>query len=217
MPAPRIAIPYLPYSSPRQTNVDFTNPIVDTREHNVLIYSNYYGGAGVAVADFNNDGFQDLYFAGNLTGDRLYVNQGRADIPLKFEDITVAAGIADNGGWSSGVAVGDVNNDGWVDIYVCRELYDNQPELRKNKLYLNQGKLSTEGYPRFTECAEQYGLANSERTRHATFLDYDRDGDLDLFLLNQPPNPGNFSDLYGTKPAPQYAPRLYQNNLPTGS
>ena len=199
--------------SPRQTNVDFTNPIVDTKEHNVLIYSNYYGGAGVAVADFNNDGFQDLYFAGNLTGDQLYVNQGHAGALLTFEDITAEAGIADNGGWSSGVAVGDVNNDGWVDIYVCRELYDDQPELRKNKLYLNQGKLTAEGYPRFTECAEQYGLANSERTRHATFLDYDRDGDLDLFLLNQPPNPGNFSDLYGTKPAPQFAPRLYRNNL----
>ena len=198
---------------PRQTHVDFVNPIVDTKQHNVLIYSNYYGGAGVAVADFNNDGFQDLYFAGNLTGDRLYLNRGQAGAPLTFEDITAAAGISDNGGWSSGLAVADVNNDGWADIYVCRELYDDQPELRKNKLYLNRGALTPEGIPQFTECAEQYGVANSERTRHATFLDYDRDGDLDLFLLNQPPNPGNFSDLYGTKPAPQYAPRLYRNDL----
>ena len=198
---------------PGQTQVDFINPIVDTKAHNVLIYSNYYGGAGVAVADFNRDGFQDIYLAGNLTGDRLYLHRGeRAANSLEFEDITSAAGIADNGGWSSGLAVGDVNNDGWPDIYVCRELYDDQPELRKNKLYINQGT-SPEGYPTFEECAARYGVDNSERTRHATFLDYDRDGDLDLFLLNQPPNPGNFSDLYGTRPAPQYAPRLYRNDL----
>ena len=199
--------------SPQETHVDFINPVVDAKDHNVLIYSNYYGGAGVGVGDFDRDGFQDLFFAGNLTGDRLYVNQGGEGAPLEFADVTAAAGITDNGGWSSGVVVADVNNDGWTDVYVCRELYDNQPELRRNQLYLNRGELSPKGYPQFVECAARYGLDNPERTRHATFLDYDRDGDLDLFLLNQPPNPGNFSDLYGTKPAPEYASRLYRNDV----
>ena len=207
-------LPLFTLLSPQQTQVDFSNPIVDTKEHNVLIYSNYYGGAGVAVADFNRDGYPDMYLAGNLTGDRLYLNQGKGGTgSLEFEDITSAAGVTDNGGWSSGLAVGDVNNDGWPDIYVCRELYDDQPELRKNKLYINRGTLTAEGDPAFEECAAKYGVDNSERTRHATFLDYDRDGDLDLFLLNQPPNPGNYSDLYGTRPEPQYAPRLYRNDL----
>ncbi len=203
--------------SPQQTRVDFTNPVADTKAHNVLIYSNYYGGAGVGVGDFNQDGFQDMFFAGNLTGDRLYLNQGSQGTPLEFEDITAAAGITDNGGWSSGVVVADVNNDGWPDIYVTRELYDNQPTLRRNQLYLNRGELTPEGDPQFTECAAQYGIDDSERTRHATFLDYDRDGDLDLFLLNQPPNPGNFSDLYGTKPSLENASRLYRNDVVTAA
>ena len=203
--------------SPRQSHVDFINPVVDTKDHNVLIYSNYYGGAGVGVGDFDRDGFQDLFFAGNLTGDRLYLNRGGTGAPLTFTDVTAAAGITDNGGWSSGVVVADVNNDGWADVYVCRELYDNQPELRRNQLYLNRGELTAEGYPQFVECAARYGLDNPERTRHATFLDYDGDGDLDLFLLNQPPNPGNFSDLYGTKPSVENASRLYRNDLVTAA
>jgi hypothetical protein len=118
----------------------------------------------------------------------------------------------DNGGWSSGVLVADVNNDGWLDIYICRELYDNQPQLRKNQLYMNNGLTKKNKFPTFTESAEAYGLADDSRTRHATFIDYDKDGYLDLFLLNQPPNPGNFSDLYGTKPGPEYSPKLYRNN-----
>ncbi|MGB3780254.1 MAG: VCBS repeat-containing protein [Tunicatimonas sp.] len=202
---------------PPQSHVDFINPVVDAKDHNVLIYSNYYGGAGVGVGDFNRDGFQDLFFAGNLTGDRLYLNQGSQGTRLEFADVTTAAGITDNGGWSSGVVVADVNNDGWADIYVTRELYDNQPELRRNRLYLNRGALTAEGCPQFVESAARYGLDNSERTRHATFLDYDRDGDLDLFLLNQPPNPGNFSDLYGTKPSPENASRLYRNDVVTAA
>ena len=187
----------------QETNIDFENTLVDTKEHNILIYSNYYGGAGVGVADFNKDGLMDIYFGGNLVGDKLYLNKGN----WVFEDITQQAGIVDDGGWSSGIVLADVNNDGFCDIYVCRELYDEQPELRKNKLYINQGDLT------FQEKSAEYGLDNSERTRHASFLDYDKDGDLDLFLLNQPPNPGNYSPLYGTdlKQA-RFSPRLYQNN-----
>ena len=112
------------------TKITFNNKIIDKKEHNILIYSNYYGGSGVGIGDFNNDGLQDVFFAGNLVGDQLYMNQGN----MQFVDITKPAGIRNNGGWSSGVAIGDVNNDGWQDIYVTRELYDGSSELRKNKL-----------------------------------------------------------------------------------
>jgi hypothetical protein len=190
------------------SGINFQNTLVDTKDRNILIYSNYYGGAGVGLGDFNNDGLQDIYFAGNLEADRIYQNLG----DLKFKDVTSEAGIADNGGWSSGVLVGDVNNDGWLDVYVCRELYDKKPDLRKNQLYLNNGPTEDGGFPTFTESAESWGIADERRTRHAVFLDYNKDGLLDLFLLNQPPNPGNFSDYYGIKPGPEHAPRLYQNS-----
>ena len=191
------------------TNIDFNNKIEDEVEHNILIYSNYYGGAGVGIGDFNNDGLQDIFFAGNLVGDRLYLNTGE----MQFEDITQSSGIKDNGGWSSGVVIGDLNNDGWQDIYVTRELYDGNPEIRRNKLYINTSKNNPNNKTTFKESAEAYGLDNSERTRHAAFLDYNNDGYLDVFLLNQPPNPGNFSDMYNVdRMQEKFAPRLYKNN-----
>ena len=98
------------------TGIAFENSLKDTKEHNILIYSNFYGGAGVGIGDFDNDGFQDIIFAGNQVGDRLYRNLGG----LKFQEVTHQSGITDNGGWSSGVLVADVNNDGWLDIYICQ-------------------------------------------------------------------------------------------------
>ncbi|MEM6967019.1 MAG: CRTAC1 family protein, partial [Bacteroidota bacterium] len=198
---------------PESTNVNFQNTVTDKKEHNILMYSNYYGGGGVGVGDFNKDGLPDLFFAGNLVADEIYFNLG----DLKFQQANVAAGITDNGGWSSGVVIADINNDGWDDIYVTRELYDDQPDLRKNLLYINTGKMFDLGNGkkgvRFEEKAAEYGLDNSERTRHAGFLDYDNDGWLDLFLLNQPPNPGNYSDFYGTNLMQEkWAPRLLRNN-----
>lgn len=191
--------------SPDHTGVVFNNLLKDTKDHNVLIYSNYYGGAGVGAGDIDGDGLVDLYFAGNLVGDRLYRNKGN----FEFEDITEKAGIAFEGEWSSGVVMGDVNLDGYLDIYVTCELYDDEPDLRKNKLYINQGDGT------FSEEAENWGVADSARTRHATFIDYDLDGDLDLFLLNQPPNPGDYSRFYETDLLKgEYGPRFYEN---TGS
>ncbi len=169
--------------SSKHTKVHFNNQIKDTKQHNIMIYSNFYGGAGVGVGDFDKDGLDDLYFAGNQVGDKLYLNKGN----FVFDDVTKKAGIKDDGGWSSGVVIGDVNQDGLLDIYVTRELYDDRPDLRRNKLYINQGDA------KFIDQAAAYGVDNSERTRHATFLDYDKDGDLDLFLCNQPPNPGEYS------------------------
>ena len=188
--------------SPDHTNIYFNNELHETNECNPLLYSNFYGGAGVGIGDINNDGLQDIYFAGNMVADRLYLNRGN----MVFEDITEKAGISDNGGWSSGVLMGDVNKDGWLDIYVTKELYDYKPELRRNKLYINNGNNT------FTERAAEYGLDDDERTRHATFIDYDKDGDLDLYLLNQPPNPGNLSEYYNTELLlDKYSQRLYEN------
>ena len=142
------------------SGINFNNKIEDKKEHNILLYANYYGGAGVGIADFNNDGLQDLYLAGNLVGDKIYRNDGA----LKFTDITIGSGITDNGSWSSGVSIADVNQDGLVDIYVSKELYDDNPVLRKNKLYINKGNF------KFIEVAKEWGVDVSARTRHAVFL-----------------------------------------------
>ena len=185
-----------------QTGVTFNNEIVDSKDQNILIYSNFYGGAGVGVGDFNNDGLLDLFFAGNLVGDKLYLNLGN----FKFRDVTASAGIDLDDSWSTGVSVADVNADGLLDIYVTKELYDHQPDRRKNKLYINKGNAV------FTEMALQYGVADTERSRHATFLDYNNDGYLDLFVLNQPPNPGSYSEYTGTKLLlNKYSSRLYES------
>lgn len=184
------------------TGIQFTNTIKDSKERTILRYANFYGGAGVGVGDFNNDGLPDLYFAGNTVPDELYINKG----DFRFENTTEAAGIKDDGGWSTGVTIADVNNDGNLDIYVSRELYDDKPEWRTNLLYINQGDGT------FKEEAEKYGVADSQRTRHATFLDYDKDGFLDLFLLTQPPNPGSYSELYGSELLlPEYHLKLLKN------
>jgi enediyne biosynthesis protein E4 len=188
--------------NPSSTGIDFNNKIKDTKEQNILLYANFYGGAGVGVGDFNNDGLQDLYFAGNMVPDKLYLNQGN----LTFKDVTESSGIIDDGGWSTGVTIADINNDGFSDIYVSRELYDNKPEWRTNLLYINKGDGT------FTESAKIFGVNDSQRTRHATFLDYDKDGFLDLFLLTQPPNPGGYSEFSGTTLLkPEYHLKLFKN------
>ena len=96
----------------KETGITFNNKIKDTKDQNILLYANFYGGAGVGIGDFNNDGLQDIYFAGNLVDDKMYLNQGN----LKFKDVTKKSGIINDGGWSTGVTIADVNNDGYVDI-----------------------------------------------------------------------------------------------------
>ncbi|MEX0289134.1 MAG: VCBS repeat-containing protein [Flavobacteriaceae bacterium] len=187
---------------PSETKVLFENTIKDNKERNILLYANFYGGAGVGVGDFNNDGLQDIFFAGNMVPDQLYFNTGN----LTFENVTTAAGIIHDGGWSTGVTIADINNDGNLDIYVSRELDDHKQEWRSNLLYLNNGDGS------FTESAKKFGIADTQRTRHATFLDYDKDGHLDLFLLTQPPNPGSYSEFAGTSLLqPEYHLKLLRN------
>ena len=129
-----------------KTGIDFENRIEDKKEHNILIYSNYYGGAGVGIGDLNNDGLQDIFFAGNLVEDKLYLNQGN----LSFKDISESSGIIQDNDWSTSVVMADVNSDGWLDIYVTRELYDDAPGRRRNLLYINQKAAKS---PQFKELA----------------------------------------------------------------
>ncbi|APQ17719.1 VCBS repeat-containing protein [Maribacter hydrothermalis] len=185
------------------TGIDFNNKIKDDKNKNIFAYANFYGGAGIGVGDFNNDGLEDIFFAGNMVPDKLYMNNGN----LTFTDNTENAGIKNFEGWSTGVTIADINNDGFLDIYISRELYDEKPEWRRNLLYLNKGDGT------FEEKAENFKIANTERTRHATFLDYNKDGLLDLFLLTQPPNPGSLSQYHNSDNLliPEYALKLYKN------
>jgi len=161
-----------------QTNIDFNNSLKESDTENVLSYEYFYNGGGVGAGDFNNDGLVDLFFTGNQVGNELYLNKGE----LKFEKITENAGVTKlEGAWATGVSIVDINADGWLDIYVCYSgLRDST--LRKNQLFINKGLQNAS--PEFTEQAESYGLADSGYSSQAIFLDYDRDGDIDCFLVN---------------------------------
>ena len=188
--------------TPDHTGIYFENTITDTNEESIFIYEDFYSGGGVGIGDINNDGLPDIYFAGNQVGDKLYLNQGN----FKFKDITESSGILNKGGWSTGVNIVDINNDGLKDIYVCKSLYDDRPDLRQNELYINNGDLT------FTESALDYQLNDPWRAMHANFFDYDKDGDFDLFLINQPPNPGLLSPMKGTNwLTPDRTYRFFQN------
>ncbi|MCK4750200.1 MAG: CRTAC1 family protein, partial [Bacteroidales bacterium] len=162
--------------SPGSTNINFSNKIRETEEFNIIQYLYMYDGGGVGAGDINNDGLVDLFFTANQGLDRLYLNKGN----LKFKDITRQAGVGGPTGtnaWTTGVTLSDVNADGWLDIYVCQ--VSGYIKLKgKNRLYINNQDNT------FTERAEEYGLDIASYAQHATFLDYDRDGDLDMFLLN---------------------------------
>ena len=168
-----------------QTGVTFENRLTETEEQNILAYEYFYNGGGVAVGDFNNDNKPDLYFTGNQLPNKLYLNKIKPEKSAnwQFADVTNKAGVAGRaGGWKTGVAVADVNADGWLDIYVCYS--GNLPaDQRKNQLFINNG--GTPGQtPTFTERAEEYGIADMGYSTQATFFDYDSDGDLDLFVMN---------------------------------
>lgn len=172
-----------------KTNVRFANQIESTPNLNILNYIYFYNGSGVAAADFNNDGLQDIYFGANLDHDALYINNG----DLSFTDISKDAGINSFGQWTNGVTTTDINNDGWIDIYVCNVAHHENPNSH-NLLWINQG-LNKAGIPTFKEAAKEYQLDYSGYSTQAAFFDYDLDGDLDLFLLNHATNPNqNYGD-----------------------
>ena len=159
------------------TGIDFNNRITETNERNYIHDEYMYNGAGVATTDINNDGLVDIFFTGNQVGNRLYLNKGK----LKFEDITASAGVRGEG-WYNGVAIADVNGDGYADIYVCRgNSQEKNPAQRANQLFINN-KDNT-----FTESANKMGIADRGYSLNAAFLDYDLDGDLDLMVTNYPP------------------------------
>ena len=161
-----------------QSGVVFSNNIREDSTINMLTYEYLYNGGGVGIGDFNNDGRPDIYFTASLGPNALYLNEGG----MKFRDVTAASGTDGAGRWSRGVAVVDINNDGLQDIYVCAGTWQ-IAEMRRNLLYVNTGVDPATGIPRFAEMAAEYGIDDTTNTQMAAFFDYDRDGDLDLYLL----------------------------------
>lgn len=156
-----------------QTNITFENNLSFDEKFNVYTYRNFYNGGGVSIGDINNDGLADIYFTGNQSANHLYLNNG----DFKFENISEKAGVGGKKAWSTGVTMADVNADGYLDIYVCNS-GDVVGDNKQNELFINQGDLT------FKEKASEYGLADPGYSTHASFFDYDKDGDLDVYLLN---------------------------------
>ena len=160
-----------------QTGLHFVNELTPSEQFNMFHYMYFYNGAGIGAGDFNNDGLIDLFFASNQGDNKLFLNEGK----LHFKDASVKAGIPTNGGWSTGVSVVDINNDGLLDIYVCK--VGNYEVLKgKNQFLICQG--IKDGVPFYADEAEKFGLDFSGFCTQAVFFDYDLDGDLDMFLLN---------------------------------
>ncbi len=191
--------------SSSKTGIRFENKLVDQDMFNILYYLYYYNGGGVATGDINNDGLPDIYFTSNSKGNnKLYLNKGG----FKFEDITAAAGVAGTADWSSGVTMADVNADGFLDIYVMASSQHHNLKGH-NQLFINNKN------NKFTESAEKYGLAFSGFGTQAAFFDYDRDGDLDCYLLNhsQKPNSNIMDTAFRRKPDSLSGDRLYRNDI----
>ncbi|SFC80798.1 VCBS repeat-containing protein [Spirosoma endophyticum] len=198
--------------TPEQTGVTFANNLTEGLNTNVLMYEYFYNGGGVAVGDLNNDGLEDIYFSGNMVPNQLYLNKGG----MKFADVTAAAGVAGREGpWRTGVSMADVNGDGRLDLFVC---YSGSlpPQKRIPQLFINDGA-DAQGVPHFSDQTVQWGLDRPGQTTQATFLDYDRDGDLDMFLLNHNPrllpilDPGATAALM-KQPNPEIGVRLLRNS-----
>lgn len=170
----------------KTTGIDFINTIENKEDFNIFTYRNFYNGGGVSIGDINNDGLPDIYMTSNFEKNKLYLNKGN----FKFEDISVTSGAAGERAWSTGVVMVDLNADGLLDIYVCNA-GNMKGDNQKNELFINNGDLT------FTEKAATYNLAEGGSTTHAAFFDYDKDGDLDVYILNNsfiPVNSLNYSN-----------------------
>ncbi|HLO81167.1 MAG TPA: VCBS repeat-containing protein, partial [Chitinophagaceae bacterium] len=185
-----------------ETGILFQNKLVETPELNIITYEYFYNGGGVVAGDFNNDGLVDLFFTANLLPNKLYINQGN----WKFTDITRTSGAGGRRGWKTGASVADVNGDGFLDIYVCYS-GDMDSSRRQNQLLINNGNLT------FTDKAAEMGVNDMGYSTQAAFFDFDRDGDLDLFVLNHNiKNLRNFDAAYVKKMVdPGAGDRLYEN------
>jgi hypothetical protein len=188
-----------------QTRVTFVNTNKEDEKNNILSYEYFYNGGGVALGDINNDGLVDIYFSANQAENKLYLNKGN----FQFDDITAKAGVAGPRGWRTGVVMVDINDDGFLDIYVCRSGPEH-PIYRSNLLFVNNGNLT------FTEKAKQYGLDDASYSTHAAFFDFDNDHDLDMFLLNHSrltiSNSYDISRRYDNKREKYAGNKLYRND-----
>jgi hypothetical protein len=189
------------------TGVRFENRLTDTRELNVFTYRNYYNGGGTAIGDLTGDGLPEIVLTSNLGGTRVFLNEGK----FRFRDVTEQAGLHSRG-WTTGVTLADVNGDGRLDIYVCHAGLGDSG-LRANELYINQG-VNADGVPTFVEQAAAYGVADSGYSTQAVFFDYDRDGDLDLLVINNSPRPVATFPLKNTRGVrdPLGGAKLYRND-----
>jgi hypothetical protein len=165
----------------KNSGIAFINTVKDNDSINILNYRNFYNGGGVAIGDLNNDGLPEVFFTANQGSNKLYLNKGN----LQFEDISEKAGFKNKLQYSTGVVFVDINHDGWLDIYVCNAGNMQNAGLRKNQLFINNHDLT------FTDSAAAYGLDNDGYSTQASFFDYDNDGDLDCFLINNSPVPVN--------------------------
>jgi enediyne biosynthesis protein E4 len=156
-----------------ETGIRFVNTVENSEDFNLFSYRNFYNGAGVSIGDINNDGLPDIFFTSNMGDNKLFLNKGN----FQFDDISASAGVAGTKAWSTGVVMADINADGWLDIYVCNAGYIKGDD-RENELFINNGNLT------FTERAAEYNLNENGYTTHAAFFDYDLDGDLDGYILN---------------------------------
>jgi hypothetical protein len=190
------------------TGVRFANRLTDTNDLNIFTYRNYYNGGGVALGDLNGDGLPEILLTSNMAGNTLYLNEGQ----YRFRDITKAAGVQGKRSWATGATFADVNGDGLLDLYVC---YAGKVAgvRRANELYINKG-LNAKGEPQFREEAAAYGIADEGFSTHASFFDYDRDGDLDLYVLNNSSRPVSTLGLQNTRNVrdPFGGDRLYRND-----
>ena len=193
-----------------RSGITFKNTITENDSINPMDVVNIYNGGGVGIGDFNNDGLQDIYFAGNMVPGKLYLNKGN----FKFEDFTDAAGVGGMGRWQRGISVVDINNDGLMDIYICNTI-DKDSLKRRNILYINQG-LDKQGIPHFKDMAAEYGLDIHVQSTMASFFDYDNDGDLDMYLTvneaSNSSNPSVFRQRHEINTVPSRG-RLFRNDM----
>ena len=186
------------------TGISFENRLKYDKDFNIYTYRNFYNGGGVAVGDVNQDGLQDLYFTANMGPNKLYINKGN----FEFEDVTEKAGVAGSRAWSTGVSMADVNGDGLLDIYVCNS-GNISGDNKQNELFINNGDGT------FSEKAEAFGLADKGYSTHAVFFDYDKDGDLDCYILNNSYQAiGSFNLRKNERPVrdPEGGDKLYRND-----
>jgi hypothetical protein len=192
------------------TKLNFINLINESPTVNGIVYEYLYNGGGVAVGDLNNDNLPDIYFISNLYSNKLFINKGN----LVFEETTLPSKVKGNKGFPTGVSMVDINSDGLLDIYICKSGNYPNPDDRKNELYVNQGN-NAEGIPIFNEAAAHYRLDLPHYSTQASFFDYDRDGDLDMFLINHGIEPAdiepNIKKLLSNK-SPYSSERLYRND-----